>query len=771
MKLDDLSHSDIRNLIGGSIYNKGKKYRSQVQEPIREGETLMAQVRGTRMYAVRVEFREGEFRSSCNCPYDWGPQCKHIGALLIRWVEDPSLFRNREVETLPPGRLKTNAVSHPKSAAPSKKPYWFTHDFFARLGDYREELHTVLSESMRVQDLRLIAKNRGWTIKGTSKTDIITQIMEKMQDPAEIHTYLHKLDEEHRHVLRAMMVVGDHSWVRDNHIETVATTWGSIRKHKNIGTYTRHFVEEGLAVDSSHSYAVSVDHVDLLVARHLPPMLVDVISPADDPDDTYQITLSSPMTFPHAANQLITLLGVEKIALRPPQPRPDIEKFHTYLQEWPYVERELAEMDRKGQLKQHDTPLPLTVPPPAYRLPSDAINKFAPLLNIEQSIDGLDFLIELLQEIELIQKGTPVKIWAKGKETYLKMDEMTQHATLVNGYFSLTSSYELWMMKRIDPGLTVKRRVERGHYGRQSPDEMTEQVTTMRRMVFRLLSNLPDGQWFDVMDVAKLLAHYWSNVNDYQFNKESWFYRHGSKKSSDSLWYITKGTKPIVDSFELQMLFLKGMLMRPLSWLGLADVAVRDNKMLFRLHGLGDLYFDRVGALGITDREVVTSGAGETAAPDITVLGTTITVNPSTISPAAHSYLSTVAKLKNAVPGKFEYTLDNITVHNTFESGKNGEQLIEKWHKLFDQPMPDSVREPFAQWWADYGRVRLYQDVTIIEFADEYAIEEMKLNTTLADVMVGQLSPKLVIIPKTAVSDLKQQLEKAGYTPKVTDEA
>lgn len=65
--------------------------------------------------------------------------------------------------------------------------------------------------------------------------------------------------------------------------------------------------------------------------------------------------------------------------------------------------------------------------------------------------------------------------------------------------------------------------------------------------------------------------------------------------------------------------------------------------------------------------------------------------------------------------------------------------------------------------------MRIYENVTIIEFGDDYALAEMKAVTPLEGVIIAEISPRLVIIPQEAVAPLTAALEQAGYTPKQTD--
>jgi hypothetical protein len=83
--------------------------------------------------------------------------------------------------------------------------------------------------------------------------------------------------------------------------------------------------------------------------------------------------------------------------------------------------------------------------------------------------------------------------------------------------------------------------------------------------------------------------------------------------------------------------------------------------------------------------------------------------------------------------------------------------------------MPDHLRARLETWWQGYGQVRIYENVTVIEFSDDYALAEMKAVTSLSRQLIAQISPRLALIPAAAVDHLTAELEKAGYTPKQTD--
>ena len=83
--------------------------------------------------------------------------------------------------------------------------------------------------------------------------------------------------------------------------------------------------------------------------------------------------------------------------------------------------------------------------------------------------------------------------------------------------------------------------------------------------------------------------------------------------------------------------------------------------------------------------------------------------------------------------------------------------------------MPEAARRKLVAWGDSYGTVRLYEGLTVIEFADDYCLRELLNTTSLADHLVYQLSPRLVVINPAALETLTSEMVKKGYTPKVEE--
>jgi hypothetical protein len=78
-----------------------------------------------------------------------------------------------------------------------------------------------------------------------------------------------------------------------------------------------------------------------------------------------------------------------------------------------------------------------------------------------------------------------------------------------------------------------------------------------------------------------------------------------------------------------------------------------------------------------------------------------------------------------------------------------------------------SWQRKLRTWGRNYGQLHVYENLTLLELADEYALQELLVSTSLGEHVVYPFSPHLVAIREDAVDTLIQEMEKRGYTPRV----
>ncbi len=81
-----LTLENFKQEIDATILQRGRQYyRAEQVIDLEEADDGMwsAQVEGTYVYEIEIEQgTQGELTCMCTCPYDWGPVCKHIAAVL-----------------------------------------------------------------------------------------------------------------------------------------------------------------------------------------------------------------------------------------------------------------------------------------------------------------------------------------------------------------------------------------------------------------------------------------------------------------------------------------------------------------------------------------------------------------------------------------------------------------------------------------------------------------------------------------------------------------
>ena len=755
--LESLSERDLRGLLSPQNLKRAWGCVSLIHNPVRSGQTLTAQVGDTWVYDVEIDLGPKGITTSCNCPRIWEGNCEHIGAVLLKWIRSPVSFVQDAPLAGKVQPMKTITVAPPPTHRPQELPYWMIASLTDRQQADDQQLAKQLDGTV-LRDLRQMAKRRGWKIKGARKADVIRQIVARMADPDEVSEAYESLDKEQQHVLRALLLMGDAPRLQTKDVLQVAGAWGKLEQPNQVTTGLAHLCEIGLATrGNTGARTFRDDFVPPSVARHLPPALQGLI-PASQPSG--EIVLADPYALVRAASQVVLLLEQSPSPLRPPMPRFHQERFYPSLAEWDYDPAELEQAEKDKKLQPYSD-LILTVPPPRRSLPQATIQRLAPVVGDEAR---LEFIFSLLAAAGVFQPGSPVTTWPKVKMQFLKQDELAQRAILARVYATMPNWSALWEMLRRASPLGLKRDWKYQHF---KPGHLRADLVHFRLLVLRVLASLPDGQWMALQDLFRLMRTLWP-----RFDQTAW--QTYWQPSSNGGWYLSKAgsTTPLRPQNRqhwrlAQGDFIHTLIAGPLHWLGLADLGLDDDGALTsaRFHGLADLYWDRVETLPASPYAPVQAAAPQ----EVNIQHHTINVHPSAISSQAHALLDQISRLDTASADRFVYRLNPQATYEAFEAGVTLAEILGDWEKLMPIPMPDGIRAQLTDWWDAFGRVRLYEDLTMIEFGDDYALAEMMAVTSLDKRLIAQLSPRLAIIPRQAVAPLMAELEKAGYTPKQTE--
>jgi hypothetical protein len=358
-------------------------------------------------------------------------------------------------------------------------------------------------------------------------------------------------------------------------------------------------------------------------------------------------------------------------------------------------------------------------------------------------------------------------------------------------------------------------------YVSYKPDDLYQEWRAGRQVIARLLSLLPPGRWLSVHELERALFEINPNLLHTRSHPSAWWLespRTGKQFGTTfDDWRASYGQ------------FVLAMLQGPLHWLGMVKLAYRGGQSMsaprleaFQLGPAGAF------ALGRSDSLVENSGRlASAASPDQPVCtiedDMTVTLIPGYAPLELYDLLHTIARLVKATPerfvyrltaeGVFRWVLDYRTSCVRDHSGSTPAQTdqdtasrpaevdrpagIEALISLLagyaagplapagrsvsagrsesilpgsSQPKPRPTA-PWATklrtWIQNYGQLHLYEDLTLVELADDYVLQELLVSTSLHENLIYTFSPRLVAIHSHAVESLVQEMEKRGYTPRV----
>jgi uncharacterized Zn finger protein len=738
-KLHAITQDDIDDMLTRSVLTNAKKILRQegVFNAVADGTLLLATVEGTDFedYEVEISVNDSEIYAKCTCPYEWEGWCKHIGAVLLTWIENRNEFDIIDVEGL--NQLDNISDSEQlQEAAPVRSP----QDIWIK------EYQRLLTH-LKIAQLRQIATNRGIALEQKLKELIIEELGIALADQTTTQALVDQLDTLSLELLVNMNLAAPSDYgmplanlkpLREsNHSQDV------IRKKVN------ELLLQGMLLPFIQRRVTY--YVLPRIVRRCLPSLSGIVEPYHEQNATaLDVKTRDFATLNQKLYQVWNYIA-ENVPKRRDISTPDpIESQWTHLEGWTHLPDEIAEIKRRGQFfyTQYQS---MTVPASAYQLREPDRKTLCTRLG--SSDEEIEFYYILLAEIQAVKghAGQPINANNTQIQSLLNMPPGSQLIALLQAWQNTTRWSEMDNVRRASDDICVRRNVTFTTY---KLTNLYQEWREGRMTVFRFMSLLQENQWISVRSFQKIIFELMPNLAHFLSHTGVWWLESIRRKKQFGAtlddWLASYG--------RLVIAILEG----PLNWLGAVDLGYRNDKLeAIRLTPAGAFVLGRRETLFDQQTDIVLQEAIKLQ-DDLTA-----SIMPGCAPIELYNLLGDIGQLESATPQHFLYRLTANSVQSQFDQGQSAQTLLAALEDVCPIEIPKSWKCKLEEWQNNYGKLHLYQGMALIELADEYLGQELMVKTLLRKNIIYQFSPRLIAIRPDAVDDLIQEMEKKGYTPRV----
>ncbi|HEY8745336.1 MAG TPA: helicase-associated domain-containing protein, partial [Chloroflexota bacterium] len=287
-----------------------------------------------------------------------------------------------------------------------------------------------------------------------------------------------------------------------------------------------------------------------------------------------------------------------------------------------------------------------------------------------------------------------------------------------------------------------------GYFGQNTP--LLNQAAQLRMLLLRAVDRLPRDVWYDYRSFRESLRH-WAPFQSPGLS----FAQVG--RADRPTWWISDHQHPdqpldLKTPTGWQQLygrFVDDVFSGVLSWVGMIDLVVNaDGPQAFRVRSLNVETAD--GRLHLGDDLTIQVPAGLTDS-------------------SAYSLLERGAELIHVSREGLRYRLTAERVRDLFAQGVDGPLLVRLLEGNARRSLPAILQSTLERWWTGYGQVRLYDDLTLIELADDYLLPELLRTTSLSSAIIYTFSPRLIAVEPAAVERLSGEMARAGHPPSIAE--
>ena len=680
---------------------------------------------GRRHYRVTIAPIKNKLQMTCDCGGMRGRPCTHAMALLIEWVVD-----HDEIIQVRPSPSK-GPVRPPSRVIPAS--FFPPADEVAIRKDWSERL-----KNLTVREMRDLAAARQVKLKGILRAQVWEGLLQNLVEPGAVDRAVERLAPDTRRLLDLLSV-----------LPGAAPLYNSTQ----IMPYLDAALANGLKSRPASACLRELSEAALYqmpeVVRGSPVPLQVLAQARPDPGlfkpfsaELERVEPAQPYHFTRLALRLLLMAQAGQLSCAP-------QDKSTARGSWP------------GQTGGDRSTDEIEIVPEGGYLESSLRSGLASTLDLPEA--AIDLAARLLDSGGLWAFRAPQRLTERVPD-WLKLSPQEQSRRL----FTLAAGYPTQMELDLarQAGFTPWRSPRRA----PGYQEFLAEIGWARLRLARLVARLPQGQWFEIDSILRTvqgLQPGW--LMEYSTRHDN----PGSRNARDTLSTGASIGKTRVDPFRYAD-WLKAygqvhqaFLTHTLLWLGLVDVGWQGGQpAAVRLSAFGEFLVGQQPVFELT--ALPTSAPAlvmradwdlelnlETAPLDLVNLLVKIAAPPPAPKPG---------KIKQPAQ-KLVYKIHEGGLGQAFDDGWSLDQIVSLLESGLGAPLPAELLARMQPLWERFGRLHIYDDMTLIEFGDDFCLPELLAATSLSQILLTTFTPRLVAVRTDKAAEYLAELQSRGYTP------
>lgn len=760
--------------LSGIVEVPNTPFNQEASTAISTKETEEAKPSTPGRYNVEVEMRD---RFSClvTCTCNQSPTqssvvCQHAAALLYHWIAHPMSFRTSPTSplstTFQPFEQQTTkpvpAEERAGNAAFETSQSWPVPQ--ARTVQFivpASNTAGMLAQS-GLSELRGIAREYGIVTNGLNKQQLAEAVVEALKQPDAVRRVVATLEKQQRQLLAALTLAGGS--MNDEDLRGLAERFslgGSGQLQSMLLILQAKALIVRAALNSSMQQRVGLSGSALEVSWHIPSEVRAAL----------HVTLPiTPFTVEAGGGQDVDALKVWQV--EPYSLLEDLLLVARALDgsRLEHEEKRNEGIARAGTTSRSLNPLPvdgsIAIPPPED-MPTKTLLETLQAV-VPRPLSFLRFAMRLLKLAGILYRddaGTHgLHVLPNAAVLLLGPRHIEVAHELFTHWLNQPTYEELFDLQ--EEGLSLRCRATPLNLPALRAGELETENRGARQTLLALLEQAPAGQWITFSAFARFV---------YRLNPT--FMQKRQRQFSSPHWWLEqedgRALRPtqLNDWLRAEGRYLAQLLQGPLHWWGVCDVVLSaDERLLaFKLTPLADAFLRQapVGAQSTaTDAGLATSAAIDVAESDDLLIACTF-ANWHLIE-----LIERFAEVRGVHAGQLCYRLTPQSLSDAFSRGESPGALLDLMRRVVEDQHTQVSDSPLARLLAQlerrvasYGRVRLYTDASLLEAADQLVLRELNATTSLQEQVVRPIQPTLLLLKRSAVERLLEELKRRGQVP------